>query len=70
MGDTPESNDGPRRYRPLSEVYDVSEPIDLEDEELYLMGLDEPAKYTQAAKGNEWKRAMKIKMNAVEKMKT
>lgn len=64
---TSESSDGPRRYRPLSEIYNETEQIELEDEELYLMGLDEPVNYTQAVKGSEWKKAMEIEMDAVER---
>lgn len=41
--------------------------MELEDEELYLIGLDEPANYSQAIKGNEWRRAMAIEMEAVER---
>ena len=62
-----ESEDGPRRYRPLSEIYNETERMELEDEELYLMGLDEPVNFNQAVQGNEWKRAMKIEMEGVER---
>ena len=62
-----ESEDGPRRHRPLSEIYNETERMELKDKELYLMELDEPVNFNQAVQGNEWKRAMKIEMEAVER---
>lgn len=48
-----EMEERPKRYRRLSEIYNVTEQIELEDDELYLMGVDEPMNYKEAAKQNE-----------------
>lgn len=37
-------------HRSLRDIYAETEQIELEDEELFLMGVDEPANYSQAAK--------------------
>lgn len=65
-----EDESHPRHYRSLKEIYDVTEPVEMLDEELMIMGIDEPINYSQAAKGSEWKRAMKLEMEAVEKNNT
>lgn len=41
----------PRRIRNLADVYDNSEQVEL-DEELYLMGVEEPTNYKQTVKEN------------------
>lgn len=40
----------PRNFRSLDDVYANTEEVALEDEELFLMGVDEPANYKEAAK--------------------
>lgn len=62
-----ETDSQPPRYKPLSEIYNVTEPIELTEEELMLMGTDEPINYSQAAKEGEWRRVMKLEIDAVEK---
>lgn len=47
-------------------MYNETEPIELTDEELYIMGVDEPSCYNQAVKGNEWRKAMKVEIDAIE----
>lgn len=39
----------PKKFRSLNEVYDETEEVTL-DEELYLMGVEEPSNFKQAAK--------------------
>ena len=61
------SNEPPRNFRSLSEVYANTEEVELEDDELFLMGIDEPVSYGQAVKQQNWKEAMKREMEVVEK---
>ena len=61
---------GPRRYRPLNEIYDETQEIDLDDEELMLAGLEEPTNYSKAATEHNWREAMRCEIEAVEKNKT
>lgn len=44
-----------------------TEETELEDEELFLMGVDEPANYIQAAKQIRWRKAVNQEIEAVEK---
>lgn len=55
----------PKKFRRLSDVYNNTEEIEL-DEELWLMGIDEPVNYTQAANDTNWKKAMMQEMNSIE----
>ena len=59
----------PRKIRPLSEVYNETEEVKL-DEELYPMGIEEPANYKQAIKDSNWKQAMRIEISSIEENKT
>lgn len=61
------TEEGVQRFRPLSDILANTEPVELDEDELYLMGVDEPDNYTQAAKGNEWKKAMQSEIDAVER---
>lgn len=55
-----------RRYIPLSEVYNETEEIDM-DEELLFAGIDEPPNYEQAAKEKDWRLAMNKELESIEK---
>lgn len=59
----------PRRVRKLSEIYEETEEMQL-DEELYLMGIEEPMNFTQAAKNRNWKMAMEKEIQSIEENKT
>ncbi|KAL8110532.1 hypothetical protein AgCh_026310 [Apium graveolens] len=43
------SSEAPRRYKQLSEIYDATEKIELEDDELMLTGKVEPTNFNNAA---------------------
>lgn len=43
----------PKRSRLLSDVYEETEEVELE-EDLFLMGIDKPFNYKQAAKDKNW----------------
>ncbi|XP_074328344.1 uncharacterized protein LOC141666249 [Apium graveolens] len=67
---SPGSEDEAQNFRSISKNYAETEPTELEDEELFLMGVDELANYTQAEKQSEWKKAIQVEMEAVEKNDT
>lgn len=50
----------------VNEIDEVTEEVELEDE-LMIMRIDEPENYTQAVKQKEWKLAMKIEIDSIEK---
>lgn len=55
----------PKRYRRLSDIYSNSEQVEVEDE-LLLMGVDEPENYIQAVKEREWRIAMQNEIDSIE----
>lgn len=65
-----EENSQPRHYKSLTAIYNETEPIELAEEKLLIMGINELVNYSQIAKEGEWRRAMKIEMDVVEKNKT
>lgn len=62
-----ETDGKPRRYRTLNEIYDEAEQVELDEDELYLMGIDEPGNYLQAVKKDEWMKALETDITAVER---
>lgn len=44
------SEEQPQNFRRLSDIYTKTEEIELEDDELYLMGVDEQVNYSEATK--------------------
>lgn len=59
----------PKKTRRLSEIYNETSMVDL-DEELYLVGFEEPANYRQAIQDNNWKQAMRREINSIEENNT
>lgn len=59
----------PENFRLLSDVYDEKDVVELE-EELLLLGVDEPSSYNQAVTEEAWQMAMKNETDAIEKNKT
>ncbi|KAL8112473.1 hypothetical protein AgCh_019977 [Apium graveolens] len=51
-------------------IYDATEEVELDDDELMLMGKVEPTSYSRAATENSWQQAMKDEIDAVEKNHT
>ena len=49
-----ETNSEPRKFRLLDDIYNDAEEVELE-EELCLLGVDEPVNYEQACKQKEWR---------------
>lgn len=56
----------PKRFRSLTDIYNATEEIELEDE-LMLMGINEPSAYKHAVKDHVWRQAMKSEMESIEK---
>ncbi|KAJ9560140.1 hypothetical protein OSB04_005300 [Centaurea solstitialis] len=61
----------PKRYRSLAEIYEETDQIELEPEQLmFMQDVDEPTTYSVAAKDREWVKAMKSELDAIERNKT
>ncbi|KAL8090283.1 hypothetical protein AgCh_039668 [Apium graveolens] len=63
------SSSAPAKFRSLFDIYNDTEEVELDDE-LLLMGIDEPKNYTEAAKEYNWRHAMESEMNSIEKNNT
>lgn len=63
------SSEQPQRYRNLADIYANTTETELEDE-LLLMGIDEPICVEQAIKNPVWKAAMDQEIDAIEKNQT
>lgn len=59
----------PRKYKGLDDIYNRREEVQL-DEELFLMGIEEPMNFAQAVKDRNWKMAMEREMQSIEDNKT
>ncbi|KAL8131242.1 hypothetical protein AgCh_007242 [Apium graveolens] len=59
----------PAGNRLLSDIYEVTEEIELADD-LLLLSVEEPSNYTQAIQEVKWKKAMKYELESIEKNKT
>lgn len=59
----------PRRYRSLVDVYNETEPVEAE-EELMFMGVEEPQNFEQAVKEHNWRLAMQKELESIEKNDT
>ena len=59
----------PRNFRLLSDIYNETEEIELEDD-LLLLSVEEPSNYYKAAKKKEWEIAMKHEIDSIEKNQT
>ncbi|KAL8104724.1 hypothetical protein AgCh_028795 [Apium graveolens] len=66
--DTDESSE-PKHFRLLSEIYDETEEVEVENE-LPLLGIDEPLNYTEVVGEKEWEMVMKNEIKAIEKNRT
>lgn len=60
----------PKHFRSLTEVYDDTEEIELDESELFLIRVEEPTYYRTTAKDCSWQQAMKNKIDSVEKNHT
>lgn len=59
----------PKKFRSISDIYNETEEIELDDE-LLLMGIDEPRNYSEAAKDRNWRQAIMREMESVEQNNT
>ncbi|XP_074347521.1 uncharacterized protein LOC141686381 [Apium graveolens] len=60
----------PRKYKSINDIYENTEPIELQEEELLLMGVDEPMNYNHAMKKKCWRQAIKVEMDSIERNDT
>lgn len=65
-----ETDSESRRFRSLEDIYNETQGITLEDDELLFAGAEEPTRYEQAATEHNWRQAMKAEIEAVEKNNT
>lgn len=63
------SSTEPTMFRLVSDIYDETQEVEIENE-LLLMGVEEPVNFDQAAIEEAWKQAMKVEMEAIEKNNT
>lgn len=63
------SSSEPKKFRLLSEIYDETEEVETENE-LLLLGTDEPNNYREAAAEQAWERAMENEIDAIERNNT
>ncbi|XP_074369732.1 uncharacterized protein LOC141711222 [Apium graveolens] len=59
-----------RKFRSLDYIYDHKTEVEMAEEELLLMGIDEPVCFEQAIKEPKWKDAMDKEIEAIEKNHT
>lgn len=67
---TGSSSEAPTQFRLLSDIYNDTEEIDISDEELLLIGIEEPRSFEEAKTNEEWNKAMRTELEAIEKNKT
>lgn len=61
------SSDGaPKRYRLLSDIYEEIERIEF-DEDLLLLGMEEPTTFSEASNDGNWRKAMENEIEAIER---
>ncbi|XP_024316275.1 uncharacterized protein LOC100822297 isoform X1 [Brachypodium distachyon] len=56
---------GPQGYRNIQELMDIAPPCNLEDEELYFIGTDEPSPVSEAKQNSSWKHAMEEELKSI-----
>lgn len=59
----------PREFRLLSDIYDETHEVELDDE-LLLLGIDEPNNFYQVVAEQEWRQAMESELDAIERNNT
>lgn len=65
-----DSNEQPQRFRSLNDIYEYTTEVELAEDELPLMGIDEPVCFEQAVENSSWKAAMDREIDSIEKYKT
>lgn len=63
------SSSEPQNFRLLSDIYNETEELEAENEML-LLGIDEPKNYIEAASEKAWEQAMNTEIEAIEKNNT
>lgn len=58
-----------RKFKSIADVYRDTEEVEIEDE-LLLMGIDEPSLYIHVVKDKAWRQAMQSELESIEKNRT
>ncbi|KAL8127829.1 hypothetical protein AgCh_014672 [Apium graveolens] len=67
---TGSSSEAPPQFRLLSDIYKNTEEIVIPDEELLLIGIEEPRNFEKAKNSEDWNKAMRTELEAIEANKT
>lgn len=67
--DNYDDNVEPRKTKAVVDVYNDTEEV-ITEEELYLMGVEEPANYHEASKDRNWSKAMAAEIDSIERNNT
>lgn len=67
---TGNSSEAPAQFRLLSNIYNDTEEIVVPDVELLLIRIEEPKSFEEAKTSEEWNKAMRTELEAIEKNKT
>lgn len=59
----------PKKFRTLEDIYNETKEVDQEDE-LLIMGIDEPSSFKHAVKDKAWRQAMQSELDSIEKNET
>lgn len=63
------SSSEPRKFQLLDEIYDETKEVEIENE-LFMLGIDEPNNYKEAATEEAWEQAMKDDIDSIERNNT
>ncbi|KAI3435142.1 RRM domain-containing protein [Psidium guajava] len=64
------SDDGPVRYKSVFDLLQETRKMELQDDEVFLLELEEPSSYEEAAGEPRWEEAMKKEIESIEKNAT
>jgi hypothetical protein len=71
LPDDEQYDETPLRFKSLSEIYEVAEPIELDlDAEALLAVMEEPTCYREAAGDENWEAAMRSELQSITKNRT
>lgn len=59
----------PRKTRQIVYIYNDTEEV-ITEEELYLMGVEEPRNFSEASKSRDWNKAMTAELDSIERNNT
>ena len=69
-GESSSSSEGPKKYKSLTDLYEVTERLEDNTFLFFLFSDIEPMNFDQAKRHKEWNEAMNAEINAIKKNKT